>query len=257
MVLDRGENPFAAQQTNSDEPTPNGDAITLSFLLNLLDGVLESPGRILVMTSNFPERLDTALIRPGRIDVKIRFDRIGCAFIREMVEHFYNTTIQPEDIPVCLEGAFTPAEVMEALCTHFKDWRAAIQALETRVTPTLEIEEQEQPKGTIVMEPPKPKPEEHEQPTNSAFATREEMEQLVQAHGDNFPLLKDALQPTSKSNVIDDIPEEIITMKTLLGDFYNMSNARQMSKEDCEKFRAAANNLSECAEDMDCGLAAF
>jgi len=256
VVLDRGENPFAAQQTNSDDPPPNSDAITLSFLLNLLDGVLESPGRILVMTSNFPERLDAALIRPGRIDVKIRFDRIGCAFIAEMVTHFYNTPIDSTDIPVSLEGAFTPAEVMESLCTHFKDWHAAIQALEARVTPTLEIEEQEQTQRTIVVE--NPKPEEHEQPTNSAFATREELEQLVQAHGDNFPLLKDALQPTSKSNVMDGIPEEIMTMKTLLGDFYSMSKAREMSKEDCEKFRAAANNLSECNDtDGGGGLAAF
>ena len=279
VVLERSENPFAQPQTNSDEPPPNSDAITLSFLLNLLDGVLESPGRILVMTSNFPERLDAALIRPGRIDVKIRFDRIGCSFIREMVEHFYNTAIQPADIPVCLEGAFTPAEVMESLCTHFKDWRAAVQALTERATPVLEIEEQEQEKikGTNATDP---KEKEHpsqnvvKEPTviNNPWATREEMEQTIQTHGDDFPLLKDALQKPEQvvtepsSNLVDTVtnkthintPFNYQNLKPILGDFYNVSNARTMSKEDCEKFRAAANNLEFCNDtDGGGGLAAF
>lgn len=37
-------------------------------LLNVLDGVVDTPGRIVVMTTNYPEALDAALIRPGRID---------------------------------------------------------------------------------------------------------------------------------------------------------------------------------------------
>ena len=40
-------------------------------LLNVLDGVVDTPGRIVVMTTNHPEKLDAALIRPGRIDKKI------------------------------------------------------------------------------------------------------------------------------------------------------------------------------------------
>ncbi|CAG0899786.1 unnamed protein product [Cyprideis torosa] len=44
--------------------------ITFSGLLNCLDGVASSEGRILFMTTNYLERLDPALIRPGRVDVK-------------------------------------------------------------------------------------------------------------------------------------------------------------------------------------------
>lgn len=49
----------------------DGDAkgITMSGLLNAIDGVASKNGRILIMTTNHPEHLDPALIRPGRADL--------------------------------------------------------------------------------------------------------------------------------------------------------------------------------------------
>lgn len=40
-------------------------------LLNVLDGVVDTPNRIVIMTTNHPEKLDPALIRPGRINKKV------------------------------------------------------------------------------------------------------------------------------------------------------------------------------------------
>ena len=45
--------------------------ITFSGLLNALDGVAAGEGRILFMTTNHPEKLDPALIRPGRADIRV------------------------------------------------------------------------------------------------------------------------------------------------------------------------------------------
>lgn len=45
--------------------------VYLQGLLNVLDGVVDTPGRIVIMTTNHPETLDPALIRPGRIDKRI------------------------------------------------------------------------------------------------------------------------------------------------------------------------------------------
>ena len=47
------------------------DKLNLAGLLNVLDGVVDTPGRILVMTTNHPEKLDPALIRPGRINKRL------------------------------------------------------------------------------------------------------------------------------------------------------------------------------------------
>ncbi len=48
-------------------------SVTLSGLLNALDGVDAKQGRILVATTNKYDSLDEALSRPGRMDVHIEF----------------------------------------------------------------------------------------------------------------------------------------------------------------------------------------
>ena len=45
--------------------------VSLSALLNVIDGVGSQEGRILIMTTNYIIRLDEALVRPGRVDKKI------------------------------------------------------------------------------------------------------------------------------------------------------------------------------------------
>ncbi|EFQ33488.1 hypothetical protein CGRA01v4_13619 [Colletotrichum graminicola] len=51
---------------------PSG-RLSLSGLLNILDGVASQEGRVLIMTTNHVEKLDKALIRPGRVDQIVRF----------------------------------------------------------------------------------------------------------------------------------------------------------------------------------------
>lgn len=50
------------------------EIISLSCLLNVIDGVVSHEGRILIMTTNYPERIDPRLVRAGRVDMKILFD---------------------------------------------------------------------------------------------------------------------------------------------------------------------------------------
>lgn len=56
------------------DKTGGDNKFTLSTLLQILDGVLSGEGRILVMTTNYPDRIDPSIIRSARIDVRIHFD---------------------------------------------------------------------------------------------------------------------------------------------------------------------------------------
>ncbi|RFU80276.1 mitochondrial chaperone bcs1 [Trichoderma arundinaceum] len=53
--------------------TGSGGRLSLSGLLNILDGVASQEGRLLIMTTNHIEKLDKALIRPGRVDMIVPF----------------------------------------------------------------------------------------------------------------------------------------------------------------------------------------
>ncbi|KAI4871095.1 BCS1 N terminal-domain-containing protein [Hypoxylon rubiginosum] len=56
--------------TNNNGPTGR---LSLSGLLNILDGVASQEGRVLIMTTNHRKQLDSALIRPGRVDMIVEF----------------------------------------------------------------------------------------------------------------------------------------------------------------------------------------
>jgi chaperone BCS1 len=49
--------------------------VSFSGLLNALDGVASQEGRLFFMSTNHIEKLDPALIRPGRCDVKVELNR--------------------------------------------------------------------------------------------------------------------------------------------------------------------------------------
>lgn len=59
----------ASRQT-SELTKETGPGVSLSALLNVLDGVHSKDGMITFLTSNHPDRLDPALLRDGRIDVR-------------------------------------------------------------------------------------------------------------------------------------------------------------------------------------------
>ncbi len=76
-------NPVVTQQ-------PQVPTLTLSCLLNQLDGVNNNHGMISILTTNFPEILDEALIRDGRVDERVFFDYVDHDVIYKMFVNFFN-----------------------------------------------------------------------------------------------------------------------------------------------------------------------
>ncbi|CCO28993.1 putative mitochondrial chaperone BCS1-B AltName: Full=BCS1-like protein 2 [Rhizoctonia solani AG-1 IB] len=69
----KDENKDKDENNNGEKKQEDVNTLSLSGLLNALDGVAASEGRILFATTNHLERLDPALSRPGRMDVWIEF----------------------------------------------------------------------------------------------------------------------------------------------------------------------------------------
>lgn len=76
-------------RTTGDDQEAKG--VTLSGLLNVIDGAIAADGRLLVMTTNHPEKLDPALVRPGRVDQKVVFASLQRAEVIRMYRRFYPT----------------------------------------------------------------------------------------------------------------------------------------------------------------------
>ncbi|PSR77249.1 P-loop containing nucleoside triphosphate hydrolase protein [Coniella lustricola] len=138
---------------------PNHKALTLSGLLNVLDGVASQEGRIVLMTSNFAERLDRALVRPGRIDKMIYLGNITQRSSELMFMRMFDGSASAasscsssaEDVaqteakscPTAGEleelarrfsaqvipDTFTPAQLQGYLLGHSHDPRQAVEAL--------------------------------------------------------------------------------------------------------------------------------
>lgn len=120
------EDAWAAAHKDEDEP----EQIDLSFLLNLLDGTLESSGRIIAISSNYPERIDKALIRPGRIDMIVQFRKCNRQILREMANSFYDREFEDWTSDE-LDYRWTPAEVNQIMFRNFDRPEDAILELQS------------------------------------------------------------------------------------------------------------------------------
>jgi hypothetical protein len=69
------------------------DKITLSFILNVIDGIRETPGRIMIITSNHYDKIDKALVRPGRIDMTLEMKNASIQVIEQVIRHYYGVEI--------------------------------------------------------------------------------------------------------------------------------------------------------------------
>lgn len=114
------------------------DELDLATVLNCLDGVLETPHRIMILTSNFPEQFDPALIRPGRIDMICEFTKCTRRMIRDLYCRYFSgdhqgMCISDSDLDVAVskipELMWSPAEVVQIMMINFNTRPMALQTL--------------------------------------------------------------------------------------------------------------------------------
>lgn len=88
VLIEDIDGAFSAQRQQLNEDSGRR-GLTLSGILNALDGVEAADGRILLMTTNRPQLLDEALTRPGRVDVRLELGNATPEQARRLLERFW------------------------------------------------------------------------------------------------------------------------------------------------------------------------
>lgn len=121
---------LAPQGPRIDEPEGEAEGMTLSGLLNAIDGVASSDGRLLIMTTNHPERLDDALIRPGRVDLQEYVGPLGAGDARRLFLRFFPESEDAADALAASMDAPQPGAVLQGtFMKHCNDPWAAVAAV--------------------------------------------------------------------------------------------------------------------------------
>jgi len=96
----------------TDSLSEDDDALTLSYLLNMMDGTLCNDGTIFAITTNHLDRLDPALYRKGRVDICIEFKLCDHYQIREIYKAIMGRVISEDVVAKIPEDTYAPCEII-------------------------------------------------------------------------------------------------------------------------------------------------
>ena len=105
------------------------DQITLDDILNLWDGIRETPGRILIISTNHYSKLDPALVRPGRIDITHELTNASHNTISEIYQHLFDKPIDKEILLKTKEYFYSPAELINIYVKFVKNEEKFLETL--------------------------------------------------------------------------------------------------------------------------------
>lgn len=95
------------------------EQLTLGGILNAIDGVVGSDGRIIVVTTNKLDKLDPALLRPGRIDLSLELSYLTLPMFIQAMKNFFPDFTIPSGVE--WPRHMTPAVLQQIVLGHKTD----------------------------------------------------------------------------------------------------------------------------------------
>jgi hypothetical protein len=92
-------------------------------MLTIMDGLVETSGRIIICTANDPSKISDTFKRPGRLDEHIEFTKCTQLMMIQLLELFYDTKLSNELLEKIMnagskiEYKYSPAEINK-ICFH-------------------------------------------------------------------------------------------------------------------------------------------
>ena len=122
-------------ESDDEDSAPLTSKVSLSGLLNAIDGVAAPEGHILVMTTNKPHDLDDALIRAGRVSVRVKFDNASHAQAKEIFLRMF------VDLPAATSSAAKTTTAASSATSGEDPTTAETKTTEPLTTPSLDVSE--------------------------------------------------------------------------------------------------------------------
>ena len=98
-------------------------SFNLGSILSKFDGIDSSEGSIIIATTNHIDKIDPALIRPGRMDINIELKKANKKVTLEILSHFFEMSeqdIQESYDEYILDYMYSPAEIIQ-MCIKYKN----------------------------------------------------------------------------------------------------------------------------------------
>lgn len=124
ILLDRKYKKIVNTSTSSslqqfkkvDKTSVVDDALSLGTILEEISGINQMWGRKLIFISNYPEKMDEALMRSGRINLKIELTKATRKDTVAIIENFYEISVPHYLHKFIPDGKYTPATIID-ICT--------------------------------------------------------------------------------------------------------------------------------------------
>ena len=103
-------NKLAKALLKDDKSKKVSSKITTGEVLELLDGIAETDDRIIIFTTNHPEKIDKAFMRPGRIDMCVEFKKLRRVDINNLYKLWFNKSIGEKALSKIKDYSISQAE---------------------------------------------------------------------------------------------------------------------------------------------------
>jgi chaperone BCS1 len=121
----------AMQKEMGNVMSQKDDSLNLGYLLQKIDGIESAENRIIIATTNFPDKLDSALTRPGRFGFKLNLSYCTERMLRDIIGMMYALTETQKsvlEIPTRIINKLTPTYVIQH-CFQYETVKDALESL--------------------------------------------------------------------------------------------------------------------------------